>query len=214
MFKRVNIGCGKKPTKGWINCDNSLSISIAVSPIKYFLLRKLLLLSSSQIENIEWIKENEILFVDATKKLPFNRNEIECIYSSHMFEHLSKKSAKYFLKECLRVLTPNGVLRLVLPDLRKLVNYYIDNGDADYFIEKSYLVPPPLETLRDKLKLILVGYRHHQWMYDSKSLSKLLLDSGFREVIEQKPLNTSIKNVGVLNLAERSKESFYIEAIK
>ena len=214
MIKRVNIGCGSTPTKGWINYDNSPSINIAASPIKYFLLRKLHLLNASQIEYIEMIKKNRILFADATKKLPFHTNEVQCIYSSHMLEHLSKRSANSFLKECLRILSPNGVLRLVLPDLRKLVNSYLADGDADLFIEDSFLIPPSVETLRDKFKLILVGYRQHQWMYDSKSLTKIVLKAGFRKVLEQKPGYTCINNYGELDLLQRSEESFYIEAIK
>ena len=73
-----------------------------------------------------------------------------------MLEHLSKKSANKFLKECLRILSPRGILRIVVPDLRKLVDSYIKNGDADFFLEESYLVPPAIETFRDKLKIILM----------------------------------------------------------
>ena len=214
MVKNINFGCGASPTKGWLNYDNSPSIKIANSPIKYFLLRKLKLLNSSQIKNIEWNKSNKVLFADATKKLPFTNNEVQYIYTSHMIEHLSKESAIKFLKECLRTLSPKGVLRIVLPDLRKLIDSYLENGDADLFIKESYLTAPPIETLIDKLKLTLIGYRHHQWMYDSKSLSRILLDIGFGKVIEQKPGHTCMYNYGELNLSERSESSFFIEAIK
>ena len=105
---QVNIGCGNKPTKGWFNYDNSKSINIAASPIKYFLLRKLRLLNSSQTANIEWNIKNKILFLDATKKLPFENNQIQSIYSSHMLEHLSQKTAKNFLRECFRTLSLMG----------------------------------------------------------------------------------------------------------
>ena len=214
MSKRVNIGCGRTPTKDWLNYDNSLAINIANSPIKYFFLRKMKLLDSSQIENIEWNKSNQIFFADATKPLPFKNNEVECIYSSHMLEHLSKKSAKDFLKECLRSLSPSGVLRIVVPDLRKLAKSYLINGDADLFMKESYFESPPIETFRDKLKVFLIGYRHHQWAYDSKSLTQILLELGFARVIEQKPGITCISNYGELNLLERSDDSIFIEAIK
>ena len=154
------------------------------------------------------------MFADATKKLPFDNNEVQYIYSSHMLEHLSKESAKKFLKECLRILSPGGVLRISLPDLRKMIDSYLTQGDADAFIEDLYMIPPPIETPLDKLKLILIGYRHHQWMYDSKSLSKILLGIGFGKVIEQKPGDTCMSNCGKLNLSERYESSFFIEAIK
>ena len=65
-----------------------------------------------------------------------------------------------------------------------------------------------------KLKVFLIGYRHHQWAYDSKSLTKILLELGFSRVIEQNPGSTCMSNYGELNLLERSDDSIFIEAIK
>jgi predicted SAM-dependent methyltransferase len=49
--------------------------------------------------------------------LPFNDSTVEAIYSEHCFEHLDYESeAKHFLRECLRCLKPQGVLRIVVPD--------------------------------------------------------------------------------------------------
>lgn len=213
-FKRVNIGCGKSPTKDWINFDNSPSIELANQPYKKFLLKRFGFLNKTQIENIEWNMKNKILYADASKRIPLGNEEVDCIYSSHMMEHLSRKAANNFLNECLRVLKPNGVLRLVLPDFGFLVEEYLNNKDADLFIEKSHLVPPSLDSFRDKLKLILIGYRHHQWLYDYKSLSKVIFEVGFKEVIEQKPGGTCIKNYGELDLKERAHGSLFVEAIK
>ena len=36
MTVRINIGCGKTPTNGWINFDNSPAIKLANSPFLYF----------------------------------------------------------------------------------------------------------------------------------------------------------------------------------
>ena len=81
-------------------------------------------------------------------------------------------------------------------------------------MERSLLVAPSIESLKSKILFFLVGYRHHQWMYDTKSLQKLLLNNGFDNPIEQSPGQTLILNADGLNLRERSKESIYIEAIK
>ena len=77
MSKRVNIGCGTNPAEGWINMDNSLAIKLANSPFIYRLAKLLKLLNSSQIDNIEWNRNNSIQFADATKNLPFEENSIE-----------------------------------------------------------------------------------------------------------------------------------------
>ena len=72
----------------------------------------------------------------------------------------------------------------------------------------------PISKLIDKFRLFVTGYRHHQWMYDGKSLCILMKNSGFRNVRVYKKGQTSIKNPKGLNLFERSEESVYVEGIK
>ena len=36
MKHRINIGCGRTPTEGWMNFDNTPAIILANSPFKYF----------------------------------------------------------------------------------------------------------------------------------------------------------------------------------
>jgi len=214
MKLKVNIGCGTSPSQGWKNFDNTPSIKLANSPFKFWLLKLLGLLNSRQIENIEWNKENKILYADATNRIPLTDSTAEVIYSSHMLEHLSRDGAKLFLKEALRVLDNGGVLRVAVPDLQFHVNNFISNKDADEFMEKMYVSAPSLNSLKQKLLLFFVGYRHHQWMYDGISLSKLMLESGFKVAIVQDAGETSIKNFIGLNLFERKDESVYVESIK
>jgi predicted SAM-dependent methyltransferase len=214
MKLKVNIGCGSSPTEGWINFDNTPAIKLAHSPFKFWILKLFGLLNPSQLENVEWNKENKILFADATNRIPLSDSSAECIYSSHMFEHLCRDGAKLFLKDALRVLDNGGVLRVSVPDLQHFINNYIAKKDANEFMSKMHVSAPPLNSLRQKLLLFFVGYRHHQWMYDGVSLSKLMLESGFKDVIVQNAGETCIKNFIGLNLFEREEESVYVEAIK
>ena len=105
------------------------------------------------------IKKNRILFAEATKKLPFHTNEVQCIYSSHMVEHLSRDGANSFLIEALRILKTDGVLRIAVPDLRIATDNYLNHGDANKFMEKIFVQAPPIRNLKEKLKLIFFGYR-------------------------------------------------------
>jgi len=215
MSLNINIGCGQTPTEGWRNFDNTPSIKLAKSPVKYFLLKFLRLLNIAQIENVEWNKKNSIEFADATKKLPLPNDSVNCVYTSHMFEHLSIQGGKNFLKESLRILKKGGVLRISVPDLDKYVEAFLLHKDADKFMKRLHVSAPPIDILQNKFKLLfLSGYRHHQWMYNGKSLEKLIVEAGFRNVIFQKPGKTIIENSGKLNLFERYEESIYIEAIK
>ena len=67
-------------------------------------------------------------------------------------------------------------------------------------------------TMRAKLKMLTVGNRDHQWMYDGHSLSALLATAGFVDVKEIQPGETGIGNPGTLELRERELESIYVEA--
>ncbi len=214
MTIRVNIGCGTTPTDGWINFDNSFGIKLANKPFLYFLAKLFKIINERQIKNVEWNKKNKIYFADASKKIPLETNSVECVYSSHMLEHLSREGALIFLSEALRILKTEGVLRIAVPDLQMPIESYTKKGDADEFMESIFVKAPPIGSLKEKLQLIFSGYRHHQWMYDGKSLSLLIEKSGFRNARVYKNGETSIKNLKGLNLNERSDESVYVEAIK
>lgn len=211
---RINIGCGRSPTNGWLNFDNSLAIKLSKYPSITFILKALNLLNEEQIKNIEWNRKNKISFANASKKLPFKNDSVDVIYSSHMLEHLSRSEARNFISEARRSLANGGILRISVPDLRKLVDRYVENSNADAFIDATLLADVKLNSIKDKLKLLIIGFRHHQWMYDEKSLSNLLLDCGFTQIFVLDPGITKIKNHNGLNLYERSDESIYVEAIK
>ena len=214
MKHRINIGCGRAPTKGWMNFDNSPSITLANSPFKYFVAKIFGFLNKKQIANINWNKKKRILFADVKKKIPLSNNSVECIYTSHMIEHLSREDSVYFLNEAFRVLVPGGILRIAVPDLKLAINSYFQTQDADAFMKQILLAPPPINTIKQKISLFFTGYRQHQWMYDEKSLSKLIKKVGFRKVFTCKTGKTNILNPGNLNLRERSDHSIYVEGLK
>tara|TARA_B110000027_G_C16003367_1_gene248572 strand:+ start:69 stop:713 length:645 start_codon:yes stop_codon:yes gene_type:complete len=214
MTIRVNFGCGMTPTEGWVNYDNSFAIKLANSSFLYLLAKSLRILSVAQIENVEWNKKHKIYFADATKKIPLRDNSVECLYTSHMLEHVSREGVIVFLKEVMRLLEVNGVLRVAVPDLRIAINNYLSEEDADSFMKGIHVEAQPISKLIDKFRLFVTGYRHHQWMYDGKSLCILMKNSGFRNVRVYKKGQTSIKNPKGLNLFERSEESVYVEGIK
>jgi predicted SAM-dependent methyltransferase len=214
MSVKINIGCGRTPTEGWRNFDNTLAIRLARSPLKYFLAKFFGLLNKTQIENIKWNKKNSIEFADATKSIPLPNASVSCIYTSHMFEHLSREGGEKFLKEALRVLEVDGVLRISVPDLKKYIEIYLKNNDADQLMEDLLVTAPPVNTLKQKLRLFVSGYRHHQWMYDGNSLANLMTELGFRNVKVQEAGKTLVNNPGALNLSERSEQSLYVEGVK
>lgn len=69
-------------------------------------------------------------------------------------------------------------------------------------------------SFASRLRLLLVGSRHHQWMYDGNSLSRLLHDNGFVKIEIMPAGQTKIHNHQALDLNERVSESVYAEAEK
>jgi|ERR1035437_933412 predicted SAM-dependent methyltransferase len=56
--------------------------------------------------------------------LPFADEKFEVIYHSQLLEHFPREKALDFIKECYRVLKPDGIIRIVVPDLEYIVNEY------------------------------------------------------------------------------------------
>jgi predicted SAM-dependent methyltransferase len=211
MGLRINVGCGITPTPGWINLDNSPSVRIANwRPLAKLLLRTPFL-PLNQREFISQAMAHRIRCASATK-LPFPDGSVEVIYSSHMMEHLHRTDTALFLQEARRVLAPDGIIRLALPDLRRLAIAYLNDGDADTFLESTLLSPDHIRSKKYRLLSLVWGERHHLWMYDGASLIKILTAHGFRDAQILEAGKTIISDPGMLNLAERIAESVYVEA--
>jgi len=67
---------------------------------------------------------------DLTRRLPFSDNSYDVVYHSHVLEHFSKRGAPEFLKECYRVLSPGGIMRVVVPDLEQIARVYLSIVEA------------------------------------------------------------------------------------
>jgi predicted SAM-dependent methyltransferase len=214
MDLRINIGCGRMPTPGWRNFDNSISLHLSRFPGLPRILRGLRLIDDSQYQFIRFAHENDIGFGDATKGLAIQDACVDVIYSSHMLEHLDRNDVTSFLKEAFRLLRPGGTIRIAIPDIKKMVDHYNETGDADSFIESTHLCVSRPRSVAQRLRLLLVGTRHHQWMYDGRSLSNLLRTHGFMGTEVMPTGTTTICQCHPLDLHERASESIYVEAQK
>ena len=57
--------------------------------------------------------------------IPFETGTFDVVYHSQVLEHIPKDNAPAFLAECLRVLRPGGILRVVVPDLEDMAREYL-----------------------------------------------------------------------------------------
>ncbi len=155
------------------------------------------------------LRANRIRY-GTVSRLTFPESFLDGFYASHVLEHLSKHDCEDLLLRVHKWLKPSGVLRVVLPDLRRSAKAYVGGVvDASQFIAATYLA-------RDGLKWweLFLGHSQHRWMYDAASFSKLLADLRFREIQECEMNQGSLPALSCLDIPSRRAESFYIEARK
>lgn len=214
MELRVNIGCGQSPTPGWRNYDNSPAVWVGRSRVAPAVLKALRLLDDGNLSYIDFCRRHDIAYANGVKRIPHADGSVGVVYSSHMIEHLDRREAFRFVRECLRVLAPGGILRLAAPDLLPLARAYVDGGFADDFLAACLLELDKPLGFRARLRKLMFGGRGHHWMYDGRSLAKLVTACGFIDVRVLAPAQTSIPDAGDLDLREREEESVYVEGRK
>lgn len=80
---------------------------------------------AAQWTNADLHADQDVLAVDLRKPLPFSDETFEVVYHSHVLEHIRPGDAPSFIRECYRVLRPNGTIRVVVPDLETIVREYL-----------------------------------------------------------------------------------------
>ena len=80
--------------------------------------------------NINFISTGEgVIAHNLQLGIPFSDSSFNVIYHSHVLEHFSKTEAEPFIKESYRVLRPQGILRVVVPDLEEIARVYLKTLD-------------------------------------------------------------------------------------
>jgi len=101
----------------------------------------------------------------------FPNNSIEEIYASHVIEYFDREEIKSVLKEWNRVLKENGILRLAVPNFPELIKVYETSDDLSKILGPLYG-----KWQIDKKNI------YHKTVYDEKSLTIVLEQSGFRNI--------------------------------
>jgi predicted SAM-dependent methyltransferase/glycosyltransferase involved in cell wall biosynthesis len=151
-------------------------------------------------------------------------NTVDLIYVGQVIEHLNPvfESPK-FLKDCCRMLKPNGVLRMTTPDLDILIDAY-KNGEMSKFSSEQP------EFYRDadpasQLSYIMFGacghkctwdyYEGHFFLYSKVSMTKFLKDAGFSKVFFYDSPGQSLNKIMEKEIIDEGlTHSFIVEAIK
>lgn len=223
---KINIGSGFVGKSDWINLDKSILARLSKIPFLIPLLAKIKLLPQDY-QNVNW---PPIRICDCRKRLPFRNNEVDVIYTSHFLEHVYRHEAVKIFRECYRVLRPGGIIRIALPDTKKLTRAYLEGNvsilqarvSQDPNIEFSvcdslaiHFYPPELNyseppSLGRKFQELFLA--RHKWAYDFDSLKILLWKTKFREIEEKEFGESVIEDAKLLDVMP--EVSFYTEAKK
>ncbi len=80
--------------------------------------------------NVDFIKTHEsVIAHNLLEGIPFEDHSFDVVYHSHVLEHFTKVGAVDFIKECQRILKPNGVIRIAVPDLEGIARSYVEQLD-------------------------------------------------------------------------------------
>jgi predicted SAM-dependent methyltransferase len=182
---KANVGCGPFGRPGWINLD------------------------------MFW-HDHVSLRADCRYSLPFADASCRGIHVEHFFEHLNHEDERHaFLTECFRCLEKDGVLRIVVPDAELFVAAYLSPG-WDEFREIAAVGDDPeanFATKMDALNHVFIQDSEHYGGYDGESLSAVLRDHGFREIV-RRSFQTGNFPDGCIDRQQHKPYSLYVEAIK
>lgn len=101
--------------------------------------------------------------------LDYKSNTFDLVYGSHLLEHFPRKQTLNILKEWIRVLKPDGILRLSVPDINALIKIYRQTNDISQIIG-------PLFGKQD------YKYNYHYTIFDYKILKELMEKAGLTAV--------------------------------
>ena len=117
--------------------------------------------------------------------LPFSDNSVAEIRSDHFFEHLSLRAFVQLLRECHRVLIPDGILDFTVPHIDPFLDAYLAD-DIEFLRTKIFDVPAADNAIYSTSFDLVVWLLHrdgeHRSLFDRRSVLMKLRSAGFREV--------------------------------
>ena len=171
----VQYGCGLSAPEGWLNFDASPRLRLEQIPAVRTVLRR----------TVGLLFPSNVRTGDIVRGLPVPDGSASGVYCSHVLEHLPRDDLPTALRNTLRVLTPGGLFRLVVPDLQwRAARYLASVANGDQHAADS-LMNSCLLGRRSKAKNLIAlvrdyyGNSTHLWMYDFAALKALLEQVGF-----------------------------------
>jgi len=149
------------------------------------------------------------LTCDIRQGLPLESASTDYAISIHALQELAYPDVVPALTEIRRVLKPGGVLRLALPDLRRGIRAYV-LGHDDYF----HVDDAEVKSRDGRFIVHMLWHGYSRMLFTADFTEELLLQAGFVDVVECQYRVTLSPFPEIVDLDNRERESFFIEAKK
>jgi hypothetical protein len=149
---------------------------------------------------------------DTAWRLDFCDGSFDCVFSSHMLEHIPHFKIDAVLKECNRVLKTGGTIRLLCPNLEIFARAYVAK-DSEMFEQlcqedptirqdlgfggklMNFLVSPGADSFLYSRNGEPIGGYAHLYCYDFDMMKILLERHGFGQVVKSDFGHSSIEEM-------------------
>jgi len=169
--RKLHLGAFDQVHAGWVNTDITPHLLVARVPALPWLLHRAGVIDASRYRAHRAGVFRSMRYLDVSRRFRFPDASFECVFASHVLEHLHPDVAERCLREVHRVLVPGGIARVAVPDLDLMVAEY-DSEDPDRFLWGIY------QGRGERAKRAV----RHWWHYNARSLEALLRRVGFSDV--------------------------------
>jgi SAM-dependent methyltransferase len=173
----VQYGCGNCAPEGWMNFDASYTLAFERLPI----------IGRLYTKNRRRFPDR-VLYGDIVKGLPVPPGSASAVYASHVLEHLAYADCLQALRNTYQILRPDGIFRLVVPDLEFAAEQYLaslkarSSTAAELFMETTALGRRDRPRSFVSLVYSWLNGSTHLWMWDYPAMQHALEAQGFRHI--------------------------------
>lgn len=151
-----------------------------------------------------------VMYLDATRALPFSDATFAYVYTEHMIGLLSFQQAGVMLRECFRTLAPGGKIRIVTPDIAFVIATYEERQPSE--LQRQYMEWFSAEYKSPRSGgIFLINYfakAYGKFTYDESTLYEAMRDAGFSDIIRRDLNESNDATLRNLENAERLPNGF------
>ncbi len=141
---------------------------------------------SGTVERAGWLNTDigprARYWLDIGHQFPFPDGSVSRVFAEHVVEHVPPAVVASFLRETRRILSADGILRILTPDAEATARAYADRSPAAYdLMRRAARLGYPSHHLVDILNLTFHA-NGHVYIWDEASLRGVLTDAGFSRV--------------------------------